>query len=530
MLIACMGMGMIAGCGDSGEDQTSEISAGTEETEVTKVAATTGTTNKTDLIVGVGAQPSSWNILESADVTSISIEDLIYDRCFVVEDGEVGANIIESYEYTGDDGLDLVLHVKEGAYFSNGDPLTADDVLYTIERLCSNFVWGNRMGSVDIENSYVEDENTVVLRLFQYDNITLSTLTAEASYILDKELVEANGGEDFISTADALVGTGPYKVVSIENDVSITLERNEYYWGEPGAFDTITIKFFTDESTRALELQNGNLDVAYITSGETVKSLSSGSADNVNLYSWPITKYGLFCMSTVVDTDTIFQNEDLRKAVAYAIDIDAIVENVCSGTGTAVHSTLSEGVMGYKDETIEYDPEKAKEYLEAAGYSDGFEFTTMIAADQYQDLSVAEAIQAYLSAVGITMNIESADLPTIMGAQLGYQQVSGIMTTALRADPIEVYTTYFTGSGNCLGENHDESLNEMLNENRYESDQDAREAQLEAIQDYVKEHMYTIPLYQTTGSWAYQNYVNGVENAAQSEEACLWLGQLSFNN
>lgn len=485
------------------------------------------TTDKTELVVGADYEPTDLQYYTNATDSNKIVNAAIYDTLFTFENGEIVPSLATGYEFAGDDGLDLTITLKEGITFSNGDPLTAEDVLFTMQMNLENMGTANRFDAVDIENSKAVDDHTVLLRLHQYDNRLLPYLTGEYGQILDKKYVEEKGADEAIGQHP--IGTGPYVFSQWDVGTSIVLTKNENYWGDASnqSFESIRYMFYADDSIRALELEQGNLDIALLNTSDSITRVSGEGDQGLAVTSIPLTKVGYFCMATIIDDDT-FQDANKRLAIAYALDIPAIVNTVAGATAEAATSFIPSGCVGYVDESYTYDPEKAKEYLQKAGCPDGFEFTMEVANNQQMNLELAEAMQAYLSAVGITMNIQAEDFGTQFGNMLAGTQLCSILVGTCNGDPSMGLSAFQTGSGACIAENHDEKVVELLAACRTEKDPEIRKQDLADLQQYIHDTAYAIPVYEAMYSLGYQTYVQGVENSNIQGELGFYVTRLSF--
>ena len=391
----------------------------------------------------------------------------------------------------------------------------------------NNMATATRFAAVDIENSYAEDEHTVVLKLFNYDNCLLPYLTGEYGQILNKKYVEEVGEDEAIGQHP--IGTGPYVFSEWDVGTSITLVKNETYWGDPSNqnFDSIKYMFFSDDNIRALELEQGNLDIALLNTNESIGRISGMGEQGLAVSSVPLTKVGYFCMATIIEDDT-FQDVNKRLAIAHALDMDAIVSTIAGETAIAATSLFPSGSLGYADHSYEYDPELAKEYLEKAGCPNGFEFTIEVANNQQMNLELAEAMQAYLGQVGITMNIEPMDFGTQFGNMLAGTQLCSILVGTCNGDPSMGLTAFAPGSGACIAENHDEEFVRLLDACRYERDPEIRLDYLAQLQTYMHDMAYAIPVYEAVYSLGYQSYVEGIEGAYIQGELGFYAARLNF--
>lgn len=484
-----------------------------------------GSNTSAQLVVGAGPEPSGFDSLAEGTPQVILTGMCIYNKLFKVVDGELVGDLVDSWGYSGPDNLTLTLHLKEGVTFSNGNPFTAEDALFTISRIAGHMVYASRMASLDIDNCSCPDDYTVELKLKYYDVLLLACLTGEAGFVYDKETYDEIGEAEYSANP---MGTGPYKLETWNHGTSVVLVKSENYTGDnPAKFDRIEIKFYSEGNTRELELEAGTLDIALLENGDNIDRVASGEVKGVSAYKWVTDKMGYLCMATTI-ADPTFQDENVRLAIANAIDIPAIVTAVMGSGGTPATSILPENNWAYSKNEYTMNLDKAKEYLAAAGLENGFSFEILVASDQNLDVKLAEAIQAYLQQVGIDMNIRSADQFTVMGEQMGGTQLCGILTSTIRGDVLELFDAFTPGSGNGLAQIGDAEFGEILSRARANSDQAVRAEALGDLQVFVHEHANFIPLYQLNAAWGYQDNITGVDTAALGAEAVIDLTQVSL--
>lgn len=234
----------------------------------------------------------------------------------VNNDGTVVDDLAASHEWTGD--LELTVVLNEGITFSNGNPLTSDDVLYTLEHLRDSGRTASMVACVDFDKTICPDDKTIVIAMSTYDAGFYDVMAS--TYIIDRETCTA---EDW--NWGWLYGTGPYKLKGDgvndrsgwEESVQYTLVRNEDYWGEAPYYDEIIIKFYSEESTRFAELQAGNLDAAYVTQATYVNNLSSGSVSGSVLVQK--VSQGVTGIQLAAGPDSVgaFADINVRKAFAH---------------------------------------------------------------------------------------------------------------------------------------------------------------------------------------------------------------------
>lgn len=337
----------------------------------------------------------------------------IYDNLFIEEnDGTLTPTLATSWEWTDD--THLVFKLREGVVFSNGNPFNADDVLFTYQYASKSTI-KDQMNMVDFANCRVIDEYTFELALNRPDVRVISQIGHPSLMnILDKETCEAN--PDAMATDP--VGTGPYKLKEWVNGDSVTLVRNEKYWGEPAKIGTLIFRNIPEATQRTIEMETGGVDVVYDLQSTAAESLDSMPGINV------ITQPGLmvqFIYFNVTDGHP-FGNIDLRKAIAYATNSGDIVKGAFDGGGNPPATFASRSAIGFdklkvSGEFYPQDLTKAKEHMAAAGYANGLTLNILV-DDNAKRVASVEIIQNQLKQIGITLNVMQYDFGTALGMSL----------------------------------------------------------------------------------------------------------------
>ena len=295
-------------------------------------------------------------------------------------------------------------------YESLGEPVTADDVKFTIEAIMDPENGSeNAPNYEDVEEINVIDDHTVAFKLEDKNVAFLDYMTMA---VLPKHLLE---GED-MQTSDFFrspVGTGPYKIESWDEGQAITLVKNEdYFKGEP-SIDKIVFKIVPDDNAKALQLKSGELDLALL----TPKDAAAFADDEA---------YTCYDMKTSDYRGIMFnfgneywqKNRDLIPAVCYGLDRQAIIDAVILGQGMPAYGPLQRNVYNYEDvEHYDYNPEKSKEILEAAGcemgddgfyYRDGEKvgFVISVSAGDQVRIDMAQIAAQELKEIGMDVSVE----------------------------------------------------------------------------------------------------------------------------
>jgi peptide/nickel transport system substrate-binding protein len=312
--------------------------------------------------------------------------------------GVVGPGLAESWDVAAD-GKSITFNLRKGIKFHDGTDFNAEAVKYNLEQNRINSLELASVTSIDIIDDY-----TVRVNLKEFQNSLLYYLTYEKGLIVSPTaLKEHEGDEEWLATH--LVGTGPFKLVSFERDVSLKFTRNDNYWqkGKP-YLDGIEYIFIADVTTAKAALQAGEADMYdFLSSKDAVDLTSKG----YQVYSAP---GGITCLGGDSNhADSPFANKKVMEAVEYAIDKKSLANTLGYGLWEVADQACSSWQIGY-DPNFKgrpYDPAKAQQLLADAGYSQGLK--TTIIAENTADMNYLVAVQTFLKAVGIDATLDLAD-------------------------------------------------------------------------------------------------------------------------
>jgi len=366
--------------------------------------------------VTVGSFGTDWSgYLDGTGLESRALSwgtyNLVYDCMFTYdENGEIYSQIFDSWEWS-DDNLTLTCHLKDGITFANGDEMTAEDILFSVERKVASptVSWLANLDPAQCTAS--EDGRTVNLVYKETYGPGLKVMTV---YILDKSFVESLGETpDWYDTA-SVNGSGPYKITEYTQNATITFEKRDDYWGEDTfEADKINVITYTDQTTMMIDLESGALDIAMNTSETDTATALDGGVENV---AGEVAWANAVSIMTMNPLSEAFKDEAVRQAICYAVDTDAMNAVAFGCLGKTADSVYAEGLLGYEGgHSFEYNPELARQILADAGYKDGdinLKYLCFNLSDTYAQ---GEILQQQLAAVGINLELESATIPTVIG-------------------------------------------------------------------------------------------------------------------
>ena len=301
-----------------------------------------------------------------------------------------------------DDGLVYTFTLRDGVKFHNGNAVTLDDVIYSIQRCKDdpNVNPQTSTGLACIASLEKDGDNKLVM--------TLSEPNTELMSLLTLAIIPA----DYDKQDTAPIGTGPYKFVSRTAQESVELERFEEYWGTPGNIDKVTYKINESAEGLIMGLESGALDlVSHLTSTQT----SELSKDNFNIEQGTMNLVQALYLN---NAKAPFDNELVRQALCYAVDRQGILDMAFDGFGFPIGSNVFPAFTKYFDESLTnyYETEdgvaKAKELLTEAGYPNGFDMTITVPSNYQPHCDTAEVIAEQLKEVGINATLKPVEWNT----------------------------------------------------------------------------------------------------------------------
>lgn len=314
-------------------------------------------------------------------------------------DGEMIPAVAEKYTLS-EDGTTYTFTLREGLKFHNGQTVTAEDVVYSINR-CAAVPEGQEKPLVAafsaVKSVEALDEKTVAVTIAQRDLEFISYMTAA--------IIPA----DYENQDTAPVGTGPFRFVSRTPQQDFVMERFEDYWGAPAWLDKVTYKICENADALVMNLNGGSIDLcAHLTSAQ-----ASQLNQNFQVLEGTMNLVQAIYLNNQAKP---FDNQLVRQALCYAIDRQGIMDMVADGHGTAVGSSIYPAFTKYfLPELVDKYPhsvEKAKELLAQAGYPDGFDMTISVPNNYQPHMDTAEVVAEQLREAGINVTIQPVEWST----------------------------------------------------------------------------------------------------------------------
>lgn len=353
------------------------------------------------------------------------------------DDGvSVAAGLAETHELSAD-GLTVTLTLREGLKFSDGAPLTGEDVVFSLDRARNPDLspWAGLLGSVE---TVTADGRTVTIQLKKPDPTILSMLATFNTAIVSKAAFAKAAGETDQEKSAAIfaaggpgAGSGPFYLSGFEQGSSMSFAANPHYWktgadGQPLPYlDGVNFQIIPDDATRILKLQAGEVDAAEFIPFSRVAELEADPAINMKLY--PSTRIIYSPINTremrADGTPNPLADVRVRQAINYATNKDALIGLVLQGAGKPMTSPLMAAATQLSADLgplYGYDMDKAKSLVADAGLAPGTEITFTTLAGSADDSTIFAALQQMWAPLGINLKVEQVD-----GATRGAKNRSG---------------------------------------------------------------------------------------------------------
>ncbi len=417
------------GCGGDSATTTTAPEGSTTET--------TGGAVQTGGVLRVATQPGNADFdpaLFAGNPADIALQHQVLEKLITL-DPEFNLQPTLATEWESADGTAWKLTLRDGVKFSNGAPFTADDVVYTMDRLRDPEV-GSAMVQVysNIDTIVADDPTHVTFTLKSPDGEFPRSLTDYRTLMLSKD----------VDPTKELVGTGPFMLESVAAESGAILKKNPNYWGTDDKgnqlpyLDEVRFIYSPDMAGQIEGLQGGSIDWIGGLTAELKQTVEANTS--LKTISTPTN----YCFELQIRTDVEPGSKlEFRQAIMAGTDRQAIVDLVAPGIADAGNGTLvGPGYADYYlDESVPYDPEKAKQLLADAGYGDGVKIRLVT---QTTDVipAIATAWQAQMKQIGI--DVEIVQIPADVfyseeGEDNWYQAPFCIVDWGTRAAPI----TYF---------------------------------------------------------------------------------------
>lgn len=416
-----------------------------------------------------------------------------------------------------EDKTKIHMTVRDGVTWHDGSPFTAEDVVWSLQRAADEktgnpiqFVWSTA-------GNYVVDGNKITADVLRFEPTFFKWMAFLTGYVLPKAYYEKVGPEGFEKKP---VGTGPYMVDAYEGNAFLRLKANPNWYGGKPAFDTVVFKFVPDATSRVAEIESGSSDVTLEVPYEEFDRLIEieGLAGSAT----PISDIGMIFLN---DVDAML-DKNVRLAAHHAIDKEAIVKRLLLGYGVPIDTLEAPEYAAY-DASIKvgYDPEKAKELLKASGFSTENPVKFRIQTTRGfkpKDYEMVQAIVGMWRKVGIEAEIEVYEIAKHYELRAADQLAPAAFYNWGNAIGDPTTSTGFAMFGPSPHSVWDtDDLDAMIAPLWGEKDEEKRIAGWKAVDKYIAEEGYVIPLLQYVQPVVYKSSLKLTPNVSGALQPTL---------
>lgn len=484
------------------------------------------------ITVALPGSLSSLYIGQESGILNYYIASIVQEGLVSIDaSGAIQPGLAESWDQT--DELSYVYELRQDAKFQDGTPVTADDVVFSLEKARDETLspgLSYYLSGVDTVEKTGEHEVTITLTVPDA-SFAANMSTGGAAFITSQKFWESADGK--VGTANSLLlGSGPYEVTDFVPDSHVTLERVDTWWGELPTVKQINVEFIPDESTRLLAAQKGTVDVAFNVPFSQASQWEKLDTMRVD-YASDLSYVGMYFNTALAP----FDDPKVREAFAHSVDREAVVEKLLRGHGevaTAIATPESLGSVYTAEEArsvlaeipqYDFDIDAAKAALAKSDHPNGFETDMLFPSTGPQLGSTAQSLAENLSKIGITLNVREVPIEEWL-ASLEPDSSYGVGLMwyfSTLGDPAEV-PSYLVGAGNISNYENPEVL-ALLNEAGAESDPEARIGLLMEVETLQAEDIINVPLWWGQAATAFSSTL-GMDNYSPFAFISCWPATL----
>jgi len=477
------------------------------------------------LVIGMAmGEITSLDPARGFEVTGTGVMAQVYDRLLDFPAGRVDkaeASLAESWKVSAD-GLVWTFNLRKDVKFHSGNPLTAEDVVYSFQRvihLKDQPAFILTQFGLTTESIRALDKNTVQITLPKKfaGGLFLSCLSAAVASVVDSQVVKLHITKtdkfpdgDFGAAWLALnsAGSGPFILRKWERGDSTILDANPSHFRFPPKVKRVIFKEIPEATSRRLQVEKGDIDIAWQMLPDQVNEMAKNK--DLSIVKFPATQIVYFGLNV---THGPLADKRVRQAVRYAVDYDGIVNKILGGAGKQINTYIPEGFAGYESRILyKTDLDRARQLMKEAGFAQGFE-TTLDHLDATPQPEVAQSIQSSLAKIGIKIQINK-----MVGAQLypKYRaQKHDMILGAWGPDYIDPHTNaqpFADYKANQLAYRnmyYNDQTSKMVQDAGQEMDNEKRIALYQAANKIIQEDGPYVFLYQPLYLHAVRNTVQG---------------------
>ena len=445
---------------------------------------------RTEIVIGVSSDVVSPDPHDQNDTNSNRVIRMMFDSLVYSDvDGTIKPALAESWETVSD--IEYRFKLREGVKFHNGYDLTAEDVVFSLERQMNSPKVKTFVSA--IESVTADDEYTVTVKTKQpYAPLLYNLSLPQSSIVCSKHFDELTAAGRKYS--EQPVGTGPMVFSSWLPNDNFTLTAFDEYWGEKPKATRISVRVIPESSSRTIALETGEIDIVEsVPAVDIPRVMENKGLKTVTQTSTSVTYVSFNTRKAP------FDNVKVRQALSCAVDKQAIIDVICEGYAQQVNTIYPPAMPSY-DESIDlypYDIERAKQLLTEAGYPDGF--TIEIATSGDERNRIAQLLQSDFSKIGVNLEITLLEWGAYLDYIGGTDHQMYIVGWSSGMEPDGSTTPLFhsesvgpTGNRSWY---QNEELDALIDEGKSTMNMDDRLGIYKEIQRIVMEDAVWIPLF-----------------------------------
>lgn len=468
------------------------------------------------LIIGVQADPVILNPIYAGDRVSLTIDQALFAPLFQVNNGEKTYYLAESLT-PSEDNLKYTLKLKDGLTWHDGEKLTADDVVFTINSILdekqNSFLRANLIINEQPVKAVKVDDLTVEFQLPQVSPAFEATLVQISP--IPQHIFENEADLEKSTKNAAPVGSGPFKFKEYKNGEYLTLERFDNYFGGKPHLDSVTYRVTKDANSANLALQNGELNVKYM-DPQDVSTIEATNNFEILPYSEGRLAYLMF--NAMSDTGALAKKE-VRQAISLALSRQEMIQAAYMTEDYAdpAKSFLTPDALYYTDDvtTFDNDPAKAQELLKAAGVSN-LKLRFIVSSGNKAQEAVSLYVQQKLKAVGIDVELQNLDPNAYSQKFTDVNSKDYELAFAgyiMGYDPDAYQILYTTGSSSNYSRYSNTEVDKLFKQGAGEADPAKREEVYHQVQKLIAEDAPIYPVAYTKTIVAVSKNYGGLEEA-----------------
>ncbi|PHI06215.1 ABC transporter substrate-binding protein [Fusobacterium polymorphum] len=440
---------------------------------------------------------------KATDSVSRSIIQMINQRLVNIDnDGNIVFEIAKEIKTV--DAKTTLVKIKDNIKFSNGETLTIDDVLFSLNRAKESPKMAQDFYM--IESFEKVDDTTLKINTYYEAGNLLHKLSSSGAGIINKKSFEEN--------EDNIVGSGMFKVKEWVSGDKLVLERNEYFEDTSSNINKLVIKFVPEANSRMIMLETGEIDLARDLLPLDFKKISEDNKYTAIEIETPSNMFLGFDLR-----NELLSDKRVRQAIAYAINNEDLVNTIFNGSATAATSPVPKMTTGHNENSNSYpqDLEKAKELLAEAGYPDGFDIELYVSEDN-QRVDMAVIIQDNLKKIGINAKIKTFQWASYVSTIENPNIIKPLFIMSWNIsndDPDEVLYPLYHSSQIDAHTNvifyKNEQFDKLILEARRMADKEKRMKIYKEAQDIIQEDLPHYTLVYPKQNFAFKSNIKGIE-------------------